>query len=126
MHSVALTPKRKQKEWTLIQLIAQNNNFPQKLLQRLNLRIQQKQTNQDQNNERNKNKTWATFTYYSPIIRKVTNLFQHTHVGISFKSTNTLQQFTEPKIDKNTQEQDKSGICDLTCNAFNISYKSRS
>jgi len=30
MHSLPLTLKRKQTEWTLIQLIAQNNNFPQK------------------------------------------------------------------------------------------------
>ena len=29
MHSHPLTPKRKQAEWSLIQLIAQNNNFPQ-------------------------------------------------------------------------------------------------
>jgi hypothetical protein len=28
-HSLPLTPKWKQTEWTLIQLIAQNNNFPQ-------------------------------------------------------------------------------------------------
>jgi hypothetical protein len=40
MHSVPLTPKWKQAEWTLIQLIAQNNNFPQKLIQNLNLQIQ--------------------------------------------------------------------------------------
>ena len=31
MHSLLLTPKRKQKEWILIQIIARNNNFPQKL-----------------------------------------------------------------------------------------------
>jgi hypothetical protein len=29
MHSLPLTQKRKQTEWTLIKLIAQNNNFPQ-------------------------------------------------------------------------------------------------
>jgi len=81
-------PERKQEEWTLIQLIKQNNNFPKKLLQKLNFQIQHKQTNQDQTNERNKNKTWTTFTYYSPIIRKITNLFKHTNVGI--------QQLTKP------------------------------
>jgi hypothetical protein len=50
MHSLPLMPERKQKEWTLIQLITQNNNFPKKLLQKLNFQIQHKQTNQDQIN----------------------------------------------------------------------------
>ena len=43
MHSLPLTQNRKQKEWTLIQLIAQNNNFPQTLLHQLNLQIHYKQ-----------------------------------------------------------------------------------
>jgi len=71
------------------------------------------QINQDQINERNKDKTWPTFTYYSPIVRKITNLFKHTNEGISFKNTNMLQQLTKPKIISNTQEQDKSGIYNL-------------
>jgi len=54
MHSLPLTLKRKQLEWTLIQLIAQNNNFLQKLIQNLNLQIQHKKTKQDQVNRKNK------------------------------------------------------------------------
>jgi len=114
MHSLSLTPKRRQKEGKLIQLIAQNN-FPQKLLRKLNFQIQQKQTNQDQNSERNKNKTWTKFIYYRPIIRKINNLFKHTDVGRSFKNINTLQQLTKPKIVNNTQEQDNRGICKIIC-----------
>jgi hypothetical protein len=97
MHSLPLTPKRKQKEWILIQLIAQNNNFPQKLLRKLNLQIQQKQTNQYQIIERNKNKTWTIFIYYNSIIKKINNLFKYTDARMSFKNTNTLQQLTKPK-----------------------------
>jgi hypothetical protein len=70
-------------------------------------------TNQEQTNERNKNKTWTTTTYYSPKIRKITNLFKHTNVGISCKNINTLQQITKPKIDS-IQEQDKNRIYELT------------
>ena len=40
MHSLPLTPEWKQTEWALIQSRAQNNNFPKKLLQNLNLQIQ--------------------------------------------------------------------------------------
>jgi hypothetical protein len=93
MHSLLLTSKRKQIEWTLIKLIAQNN-FPQKLLQNLNFQTQYKQTNHDKINKRNKNKTWTTFTYYSPIIRIINNLFKHTGVEISLNNTNILQQLT--------------------------------
>ena len=57
LHSLPLIPERKQKECTLIQPITQNNNFPKKLLQKLNFQIQHKQTNHDQINERIKNKT---------------------------------------------------------------------
>jgi hypothetical protein len=35
MHSLPLTPRMKQKEWTSIQTIARNNNFPPNPLQRL-------------------------------------------------------------------------------------------
>ena len=43
-------------------------------------------------------------------------------MGIAFKSTNTLQQLTKPKIDNNTQERDKSGIYKLTYNTCKMSY----
>ena len=50
MHSLPLTHNGKQKEWTLIQLIAQNN-FPLTPLHRLNLQIQYKHTHLDHNDE---------------------------------------------------------------------------
>jgi hypothetical protein len=101
MHSLPSTSERKQKEWTLIQQIAQNNDFQLKLVQNLNLQVQRKQTNHDQNNN-DKNKTKQNMgniyiQYYSPIIRKVTNIFEHTNVETSFKNTSTIQQLTKPK-----------------------------
>jgi hypothetical protein len=79
-------------------------------------------TNQEQTKERNKNKTWATFTYYSRKIRKIINLFKHTNVGITSKNTNTIQQLTKPKRDNKVLEQDKSRIYKLTCNTCYMSY----
>ena len=35
---------------------------------------------------------WITFTYQSPLICKVTNLFRNTQIQIAFKATNTIQQ----------------------------------
>jgi hypothetical protein len=56
------------------------------------------------------------FTYYRPETRKITNLFKLTNIGISFRSTNTIQQLTKPKLPSNTQEQEKSGLYKLRCN----------
>ena len=75
MHSLPLRPKWKQTEWTLIQLNAQNNKFPQKLTQNLNLEIQHKKPTRIKQ-LKNRNKKWTAFTYYSPRIRKITKLFQ--------------------------------------------------
>ena len=66
------------KKWTTIQAIAQNNDFPQTLIQRINYQIQRRHNNEDHiNNEQQTKKTWATFTYYSPTLRKITNIFKH-------------------------------------------------
>ena len=120
-HSFPLIPKKKQKEWTSIKLVARNNNFPQNLLLKLN-RQNNTKNSQEQTKERKENNTWTTFTYYSPRIRKLTNLFKHTNVGISFKNTSTVQQLTKPITYNKILEQDKSGIYGLTCNTCQMSY----
>jgi len=68
------------------------------------------------------NKKWAVFTYCNPTIRKVTNLFKHTDVGIAFRNTNKLYQLTKPKTCTQTQEKNKSGVYALTCNTCKQAY----
>jgi len=98
MHSLTLNEDKKQKEWETIQIIARNNNFPRHLLQKLNLQTQQK-ANHTQPNEK-KHKIWTTFTYRSPKIRKITNLFKNTNIGLTFKAATILQYLmrTTPQI----------------------------
>jgi hypothetical protein len=123
MHMVLLTAYKKQKEWATIQLIAQNNNSPQTLIQRLNHQIQQKHTDKDHtNSEQQVRKIWAKFTYHSPLIRKITNILKHTNVRVAFRNTNTLQQLIKTKICHKTQDHERSGIHILTCNACKLSY----
>jgi hypothetical protein len=86
LHSLPLTPEMKQKEWTTIQTIARNNNFPHSLLEKCNWQTQHSETKHDQKNEIDNNITWATFTYYTPKIRKITNLFKH-------KCIDSLQEY---------------------------------
>jgi hypothetical protein len=63
----------------------------------------QQKINYDQPEERNKNKTWTTFTYYSPKIRKYTNLIKHKNVGLTFEYTSTLLQLTKQSKKKKQQ-----------------------
>jgi len=49
-----------------------------------------KRTKTNDTQERQVQKKWVTFTYHSPIIRRVTNLFNNTEIPIAFKATNTI------------------------------------
>jgi len=103
-----------------MRIIANNNKFPIHHITKLRAQIQ-RETPRNTTNNRNNNK-WATFTYHSSKVRKITNLFKHTDIKIAFKSTNTLQQLTKPKTHNITQDHDKSGIYKLTGQACNRAY----
>jgi len=98
MQTLPLTAARRKTEWRTIKTIAKSNNFPDHVISQLKSQTQQKTQNR-KNYETNTNtdKKWAVFTYHDPTIRKVTNLFKHTGVGIAFRNTNTLYQLTKPK-----------------------------
>jgi hypothetical protein len=76
MHSLPLTPKRKQKEWELIKPIAQNNNSLQKSLQKLNFQIEHKHTNQNQINERYKKQKMDNIHILQPHSKKNQQLIE--------------------------------------------------
>jgi hypothetical protein len=71
-----------------------------------------------------KNTKWATFTYTSPQIRKITNLFEYTNVRIAYKCTNTISHLSKPtnKATLPSSPYDISGIYELTCMTCNKAY----
>jgi len=92
------------------------------------LRTQINQKNSKNVNTNQTQNKWAIFTYHSPIIRKITNLFKQTDIKLAFRNTNTIRQTIRPKLKDNTQGHDKSGIYKLickTCNKENIGQTSR-
>jgi len=119
MHCFPLDSEKNQNEWEKIQTIAKNNNFPQSLIIRLNRQIQHK-TGHTQT-RRNDKKLWATFTYHSPKIRKITNLFKNTNIGIAFRKT-TLRQLTKPIPTDQTLEHEKIGVYKFSCKTCQHSY----
>ena len=78
-------------EWTTIQTIAKNNGVHTTFIKRLNQQIQHNQNNKDPaNNAQLTKKIRTTFTYYSPLANKITNMLKHTNIQIAFKTTNTI------------------------------------
>jgi len=105
-----------------IRSIAQSNNFPERTITRLKAEIQKTHATRDIDRNKNKRRKWTVFTYHSPRIRKLTNLFKHTEIVIAFRSTNTIQQLKKPKPQHHTQEHNKCGVYNLTCNTFKLTY----
>ena len=70
------------------------------------------------------NTKWATFTYASPQIRKITNLFKHTNARIAYKCANTISHLSKPtnKATLPPSPYDISGIYKLTCMTCNEAY----
>ena len=68
-----------------------------------------KRTKTNDTQERQVQKKWVTFTYHSPIIRRVTNLFNNTEIHIAFKATNTIYQ----QLAEKTQNKNPSGIYEV-------------
>jgi len=98
----------------------QNNNIPQNLFQKLNRQIHRK-IDCAQTEEKDK-KIWTTFSYHSPKIRTITNLFNNTNIRIAYRTTTTLRQLVKPLISIQTPEHEKSAIYKLTCNTCQRSY----
>jgi len=96
--TLPITEKSKQKEWGTILSIAKNNDYPPALIHRLKTKLtnrkralKQNCTQQQQETTTLRNK-WVTFTYFSPLVRKISNLFKQTDLKIAFRATNTIQQ----------------------------------
>ena len=118
-----LNKEHQHKEWATILEIARSNNVPENLLIRLRQQIQQRLTCTSTPPTGSKNNTkWMTFTYVSPRIRKITNLFKHTKVKIAFKCNNKISQFMKPNTNNNAPYYNRSGNYKLTCNTCKLAY----
>ena len=64
---------------------------------------------------------WITFKYFSPLVRRVTNLFKQTRLKIAFCATNTIQQLAGKQT-----HSDPSGVYKLKCSTCNKVYVGQS
>ena len=105
---------------------AHSNEVPLTLLTRLRLKIQRNNSvpKSPTPTPFNKGTKWATFTYSSPQIRKITNIFKHTNIKIAYKCSNTISHLSKPanKTTLPTTPYDRSGVYALTCMTCNKAY----
>jgi hypothetical protein len=120
MFTLPIGDKRRQEEWMSIKQMA-HNNVPMTLLLRLKQKIQQKLTHPTTPTKKNNTK-WALFTYSSPQVRKITNIFKKTNLNISFKPDNTNQKFINPTTKAVTPPHDRSRVYSLTCDNCKQKY----
>jgi len=133
MYTLPLDKEQQDREWHHVVNTAQSNNIPQTLLFWLRHRIQRKYSLPKTPNPTPTTKPrptkitkWATFTYTSPQIRKITNLFKHTSVRIAHKCPKTISHLSKP-TNKETHSPpptsyDRSGIYKITCTTCNKAY----
>jgi hypothetical protein len=79
MTALPLSQEKEEAEWQTILTIANNNNFLIHIIRKLKTKIHNKEPTKN-----NEHKKWATFTYHSTKVRKITNLFKHTDTNIAF------------------------------------------
>jgi len=68
------------------------------------------------------NKKWVTFSYFNPIIRRITVLFKHSNLNIACRATNTIQR----KLSGKLTNKNPSEIYKLKCNTCNNVYVGQS
>jgi hypothetical protein len=79
-------------------------------------------TKKQQDKRESTKKKWATFTYYNPTIRKITNIFKHMDIRISYKTNNTIAQILRTKPNNRDTAYNKSRVYKLTCKTCQHSY----
>ena len=122
MLNLPLDRTRQIREWQTLLHIATSNKSPTTLLHKLKQQIQHRIAKPPPTANSENNTKWATFTFSSPHVRKITNLFKHTNVKIGFRCHNTIAQLTKPATDHNILPHNKGGVYQLICKSCNLSY----
>jgi hypothetical protein len=117
--NMPLTNRARHEEWNTILAIAETNGYQPHIVYDLKARLMNKVHKQrHENTDTLTHKRWTVFTYFSPLIRRVTNIFKHTGLKIIFRTINTLQQ----QLSEKPKQQNPSGIYRLKCITCNLFY----
>ena len=96
--------------------MTKSNGFPEDKITKLKTQLTKKAKMPEQPTSPQK---WVTFTHFSPAVRKITNIFKRTDIGIAFRTTNTISK--QLSLERYTN-QDHSGIYKIKCNTCDKAY----
>ena len=100
---------------------AKNNGFPINMIEKLKEKLVHQRL-KPKYKEPTKHK-WIPFTYFSPTVRKIRNLFKDTNIKIAFRSTNT----TYKQLPKHPNKaKNPSGIYKIVCKTCKMAYVGQS
>ena len=83
MITLPITEKSKQEEWNTILTTTKNNGYPVSIINKLKMKLIARKQNQQFPTMILHNKKWITFNYFSPIIKRITNLFKHSNLKMA-------------------------------------------
>jgi len=122
MYTLPITEKARKEVWNTIVTMAINYGYPKNIIYNLRKKLtDRKNCNETQEQRKDQSKKWTTSTYFSPMIRRITNLFKDTNIIIAFRKTNTIQQQLS-KEKENINRINPNGMYKLQCNTCNRVY----
>jgi hypothetical protein len=102
--------------------ITKTSGYPIPLITKLNTQIEHKLSKPNMTNDYpNSLQIWITFTFNSPVIRKITNLFQDTNLKIAFRTSNFIHNILNTRIHNKNRYTDR-GIYQIICYIFHYIF----
>jgi hypothetical protein len=103
--------------------MAHKNGFPKHIIYEVKNKIRQRDnTATHKLSILPQPKTWIKFTFHSPAIYKVTNLFKNTDLKIYYRTTNMIFQ----QLSQKTKNSDPPGAYRINCNTCKKAYVGQS
>lgn len=102
--------------------ITKTNGYRIPLITKLNTQIQHNFPKPNMTYDYpNSPQIWTTFTFNSPVIRKISNLFQDTNLKIAFRTSNFIHNLLNTRI-HNKNRYTHRGIFQMICYIFHYTY----
>jgi len=91
MLKIPISERAKKQEWNKILILARNNGFPTHLIHGMKKQLMARKEGTTQTKvDQQHNRKWVSFTFHSPLIYKITNLFKRTNLKITFRPIHTI------------------------------------